>query len=102
MNTPSKETVKEFHDFCKCDSNILTFEEWRIMFNESGLVEKELLMFKGMGMENCFHDMSMMTIFQMTFKFMTDSVVRKRIQKMMTFFRKRKEEVGYLIYVGQK
>lgn len=99
---PSEELVKEFHDFCKCEARILTFDQWEHLFSGAGLSKVEFLTFEGMGMEEFLKSQRFSTMSRMMLKFMSDPRARKRMKEMMTFFGRRKGEIGYGIYVGRK
>lgn len=101
VKKPSDELVSEFHDVCKCEARIHTFDEWVQMFSEAGLKELNFLTFKGMEMDKCCKSINFLTLSWMMLKFILEPEVRKKMKGMMTFFCKRKEEIGYIIYVGK-
>jgi len=87
-----------------CMLGVETFENWKKLFDESGVRELQTLEysqeFHGMGGMRA--DEGLVNGFRIMLKYLTNSGVRQRMQTLDRFFREHDEYFGYGIYVGRK
>jgi ubiquinone/menaquinone biosynthesis C-methylase UbiE len=85
-------------------ANAMTFDGWESLFKNGGLKEintiKAPLHFRGIS--GIIKDEGVVNGIKIMFKFMTDSRIRARMQRLNNFFRTYQEYLGYGIYIGKK
>jgi len=105
-----KQPPQEFFDkavsqiYAACMLNVLTFDAWKKLFNEAGLMELEtvILDMRFGNMPSMLSDEGLLNTAKVMFKWLTKTRIRKRMTTIDRFFRDNAEYFGYGLYVGRK
>jgi ubiquinone/menaquinone biosynthesis C-methylase UbiE len=105
-----KQPTREFLDgvsnvICAyCMLGVETFENWKKLFNESGVKELQTFDYSQEfhGMRGMLADEGLANACKIMFKYLTNSSVRKRMKTIDKFFKEHDDYFGYGIYVGKK
>lgn len=103
---PDKEfSNRASREICaKCIANVVTFDEWKKLFTESGFLNVKVARYdmNYRGFFRMIQDEGFLNGLKVMYRYMTKSKIRNRMKRLSTFFKTNPEYTGYGIYTGNK
>ena len=87
-----------------CMKNVHTFQDWESLFKESGInsVKVQPFSLERGGFASMLANEGLINMGRITYKYLTNAEIRKRMRTMNRFFKDHTDYFGYGVYTGKK